>query len=46
MEQLPYVSIHIRHPYLAQSIGNMIPVMDKSNANPYPTEKPPLAKNE
>ena len=45
LDQRPDGSIHLRQPYLAQIIINMIPDMDKSIAHPTPTGNPPLAKN-
>ena len=44
VDRLPDGSIHIRQPYLTQSILNIIPGMDKSSAKPTPMVKPPLAK--
>ena len=46
INRCPYGLIHIRQPYLTQSIINMIPGMEKSSANPTPAFKPPLAKND
>ena len=46
LERRPDGSIHISRPYLTQIILIMIPVMDKSSANPTPAVKNPLAKNE
>ena len=40
----PDGSIHIRQPYLIQSIISMIPGMDKYNSKPNPSVNPPLAK--
>ena len=46
MDHSPDVSIHIRQPYLPQSIINIIPGIDKSSAKPTPMVKPPQAKND
>ena len=43
---LPDGSIHIRHPYLNQSILKIISGMNKTSNKPTPAVKPPLAKNE
>ena len=47
MDRQPDGSIHTSHTYLeTQRILNNIPGMDKSSANPTPTVKPHLEKNE
>ena len=46
LDHSPDGSIHLRHPYLTQSILNIIPGMDKSSADPNPAIKTSLVKNE
>ena len=43
-DRRPDLLIYIRQPYTTQRIINMIPGMDKSNANPTPATNPPLEK--
>ena len=45
LDRQPYGSIHLSHPYLTQSIINLMPDTGKSNYKPTPAVTSPLEKN-
>ena len=45
LDQRPDGSMHLWHPYLIQTIINIIPDMDKSSANITPAVNPTLMEN-